>query len=105
LTALQRNKGIFCIKKIMNKNNTIIAGVLGLVVGLGVGYWYGGQRASKQAYEKAVSDIKAQQEEIAKKAGEDAADKANPFKVENPLEGVKANPFSDAKKALNPFAD
>ena len=32
-----------------------------------------------------------------------ATDEANPFKVENPLEGIEANPFEKAKKTLNPF--
>lgn len=87
------------------KNNTPVVGVVLLIVGLALGYWYGTTRAATTAYDKAVADIKAQQEEVAKKAGEEAAKTANPFKVENPLEGVEANPFSDAKKALNPFAE
>ena len=87
------------------KNNTPVVGVVLLIAGLAIGYWFGTTRAAKNAYDKAVADIKAQQEEVAKKAGEEAAKTANPFKVENPLEGVKADPFSDAKKALNPFAE
>lgn len=84
--------------------NVWLVGVLCLVVGLVGGYFYGNSAAFEKAYDKAVADIKVQQELAAKKAGEDAAKAVNPFKVENPLEGVEANPFADAQRALNPFA-
>ncbi len=83
--------------------NVWIVGVMFLIVGLGLGYWYGSFAAYKPAYNQAVADIKAQQEEFAKKKGEEAAKAANPFQVANPLEGVEANPFDKAKEALNPF--
>lgn len=85
--------------------NTLIIGVALLVAGLVGGYLYGSKSAFQSAYDRAVADIKSQQELAAKKASEEAAKAANPFKVENPLEGVEANPFSKAQKALNPFAE
>ena len=87
----------------MNKN-ILTAGIVFLIIGFGVGYWYGGSIAYDNGYKTAASDIKAQQEESAKKATEEAAKAANPFQVSNPLEGVQANPFDKAKDALNPFA-
>ena len=80
--------------------NIWVIGVALLVAGLVAGYLYG----NMSAYDKAVADIKSQQELAAKKAAEEAAKATNPFKVENPLEGVEANPFSKAQKALNPFS-
>lgn len=88
----------------MNKNILAIVAIF-LIVGFGVGYWYGGSKSYDKGYETAITDIKAQQEEAAKKAAEEAAKTANPFQVSNPLEGVKANPFDKAKKILNPFAN
>ncbi|MBI2514669.1 hypothetical protein HYV91_00550 [Candidatus Wolfebacteria bacterium] len=85
-----------------------LVGVLLLVVGLGVGYWYGTLKVKisyQTGYDQALADAKTTQEEVGKKAAEEAAKAANPFQVANPLEGVKANPFSDAQKALNPFAE
>lgn len=73
--------------------------VLVLVVGLFLGYWYG----QSVGYKQAGVDIKIAEALAAKKAGEEAAKKANPFQAVNPLEGVNANPFDKAKKALNPF--
>ncbi len=70
----------------------IIAGTAGYFVGKGAGYT------------KAQTDIKAQQDELARKAGDEAAKAANPFQATNPLEGVTANPFEKAKSALNPFS-
>ena len=85
------------------KNPWVIGAVL-LVVGLGLGYWIGSGSYQK-GYDKAVADAKAAQEESAQKAGEEAAKAANPFQAVNPLEGVTANPFEKAQKALNPFAN
>lgn len=87
----------------MTKNTLLVAAAV-LIVGLLAGYFYGNSTAFKKAYDQAITDIKAQQELAAKKAGEDAAKATNPFKVENPLEGVEANPFAKAQEALNPFA-
>lgn len=86
----------------MNNNKTKIAIVF--VLGIILGYASGGYLSSKNAYKKALADIQAQQETLATKAAEEAAKTANPFKVANPLEGVKANPFAEAQKALNPFS-
>lgn len=88
----------------MNKNILTI-GIIFLIVGFGIGYWYGGSVGFDNGYKTAAADIKAQQEEAAKKATEEAAKTANPFQVNNPLEGINANPFEKAKKALNPFAN
>ena len=84
--------------------NVWIIGAIFLVVGLVAGYFYGDSTAFKKAYDKAVADIKSQQELAAKNAAEEAAKAANPFKMNNPLEGVDANPFAQAQKALNPFS-
>ena len=85
----------------MSKAGAWVLAVVALLVGIGGGFWYG-ESAGRA---RAQADVKAQQEELAKKAGEDAAKAANPFQTVNPLEGVKANPFESAKKALNPFAE
>lgn len=84
----------------MNKN-TLVSVVVVLVL-VALGYWYSGKKYD-EGYQAAVVDIKAQQEEAGKKAAEAASNEANPFKVENPLQGVEANPFEKAKKTLNPF--
>jgi len=71
-----------------------------IVVAVGVlGYWAG----DWQGYSRSQADVKKAQEVAGQKAGEDAAKAANPFKGTNPLEGVEANPFEEAKKVLNPF--
>lgn len=88
------------------QNRTIIVAVIALVVGLGAGYWFGNRQAGSAydaGYAKALADAQATQDAAAKKAGEDAAKAANPFQASNPLEGVSANPFDQAKKVLNPF--
>ena len=87
----------------MSKNVWIV-GVLVLALGLIAGYFYGSYQAYNRGYDKAVSDTKAAQETLAKKAVEEAAKAANPFQTANPLEGVTANPFDKAKSVLNPFA-
>lgn len=86
------------------KVNSIIVGVILLVVGVGLGYYLGSTEAYNRGYQKAVADVKATQTEVAKKAGEEAAKAANPFQATNPLQNVSANPFKDAAKKLNPFA-
>lgn len=73
-----------------------------LVIVGGFGFWYSGKKYD-EGYQAAIADVKAQQEEAGNKAAEVATDEANPFKVQNPLEGVEANPFEKAKKTLNPF--
>ncbi|TAN58307.1 hypothetical protein EPN15_01470 [Patescibacteria group bacterium] len=88
----------------MNKKFLAI-GIIFLIVGFVVGYWYGGSASYDKGYNSAIAEIKAQQEEAAKKASEEAAKTANPFQVNNPLEGVETNPFDKAKKILNPFAN
>jgi len=78
---------------------SMLWGVIILVAGLFLGYWYG----NSSGYAKAEADIGAAQDALAKKASEEAVKQANPFQAVNPLEGVSANPFEKAKKALNPF--
>ncbi len=85
----------------MNKNMWVKMIVV-LVVVIVFGLWYSGKKYD-QGYEAAIADVKAQQEEAGNKAAKAATDEANPFKVENPLQGVEANPFEKAKKTLNPF--
>ena len=89
------------MENIMSKN-ILVKTIIPLVVVIVLGLWYSGTRYN-QGYEAAIADIKAQQEEAGDKAAKAATDEANPFKVENPLQGVEANPFEKAKKTLNPF--
>ena len=86
----------------MINKNVLVAVVVTLVVMGSFSFWYSGKKYD-QGYQAAAADIKAQQEEAANKAANAASDEANPFKVQNPLEGVEANPFEKAKKTLNPF--
>lgn len=76
--------------------------VIVLIAATVFSFWYSGKKYN-QGYQAAVADIKAQQEEAGNKAAKVATDQANPFKVKNPLQGVQANPFDQAKKTLNPF--
>ncbi len=91
----------------MNKNIIIavlVVGIIGaLFVSLSLGYAWGKSKGYKVGYDAAIVDAKATQEALAKKAAEEAAAAANPFKVANPLEGVEANPFQETAKKLNPF--
>ena len=84
----------------MNRNTIVV--VVVVVVVFVLGFWYSGKKYD-EGYEAAIADIKAQQEEAGNKAAQVASDEANPFKIQNPLEGVEANPFEKAKKTLNPF--
>lgn len=71
-----------------------------IIAAVGVlGYWAG----DWQGYSRSQAEVRKAQEVAGQKAGEDAAKAANPFKGTNPLEGVEANPFEEAKKVLNPF--
>ena len=69
------------------------------VVVIVLAYWIG----DWQGYARSQAEVKKAQGIAGQKAAEDAAKAANPFKVANPLEGVDANPFEEAKKVLNPF--
>lgn len=84
------------------EKNTWVKMIVVLVVVVAVGVWYAG-KTYDQGYAAAIADVKAQQEEAGNKAAQVASEEANPFKVQNPLEGVEANPFEKAKKTLNPF--
>ncbi len=83
--------------------------VLGAVVVAALaGYlaWQGGYSGGySNGYAKAVADTKATQQELAKKATDEAAKAANPFQATNPLEGVTVNPFEKAAQKLNPFSE
>lgn len=72
--------------------------VVAIAVG-SLGYWVG----DRMGYSRSQDEVKKAQELAGQKAAEDAADAANPFKADNPLEGVESNPFEQAKKAINPF--
>lgn len=89
------------MENINNKKNKWIGAIVVVII-IVLGFWYSSTRYD-QGYEAAVADIKAQQEEAGNLAAKAATDEANPFKVENPLQGVEANPFEKAKKTLNPF--
>ena len=96
----------------MNNKIYIIAVVV-LILGLAGGYIYGKEvgynsgykKGDVIGYQKGQDDAKKLQEELARKAAEEAAKKANPFQFVNPLQDITANPFEDAKNALNPFAE
>ncbi len=85
----------------MDNKKLVIAILITAVIGLGGGYLLG----QKIGYANAIADAKALKEEVVKKAAEDVAKATNPFQATNPLEGVTANPFQDAAKKLNPFAE
>ncbi len=78
-----------------------IGGVVAAAVIVGYLAWQGGY---SNGYAKAIADAKTTQEELAKKATDEAAKAANPFQATNPLEGVTANPFEKAAQKLNPFS-
>lgn len=88
--------GCFSVIHSLNRNKLWWAIIV--VVGV-LGYWAG----DRQGYSRSQTEVKKAQEVAAQKAAEDAAKAANPFKATNPLEGVEANPFEEAKKVLNPF--
>ncbi|MEK7219344.1 MAG: hypothetical protein AAB687_01560 [Patescibacteria group bacterium] len=89
------------MENINNKKNKWIGAIVVVII-IVLGFWYSSSRYDA-GYEAAIADIKAQQAEAGDKAAKAATDEANPFKVENPLQGVEANPFEKAKKTLNPF--
>ena len=82
-----------------SQKSIIAIAVVVLIIGLAGGYFYGQQKG----YQQAEADIKKLDEVAAKKATDEAAKAANPFKAMNPLQGVEANPFQKVKKILNPF--
>lgn len=86
-----------------SKKKVVMIAILCLVIGGGVGYWYGSSNGFSTGYTTAQEDAKKLAEETAKKAAEEAAKAANPFQVVNPLENVELNPFEKTKKILNPF--
>lgn len=83
---------------VTNLGNNKLLWVVVIAVGV-LGYWVG----NRQGYSRSQAEVKKAQEVAGRKAGEDAAKAANPFKGTNPLKGVNANPFEQAKKVLNPF--
>ena len=94
-------------------NKIYIVAVAVLILGLAGGYIYGKEvgyntgykKGDTAGYQKGQDDAQKLQEELARKAAEEAAKSANPFQIVNPLQDITANPFDDAKKALNPFAE
>lgn len=81
----------------------VIAGIVLLILGVGIGYGLGNTQGYRAGYKQAETDAKKIQEEAAQKAAQEAARAANPFQVGNPLEGVETNPFEKLKGTLNPF--
>ena len=86
---------IFCVLKLSNKKILWAAIIAVGVLAYFLGDWMG--------YARSQAEVKKAQEVAGQKAAKDAATAANPFKGTNPLEGVEANPFEEAKKILNPF--
>ena len=83
-------------------NNKTVLIIIAIVLA-GLAFWLGRSGGYTAGYAQAQADVKALQEETARKTAEDAAKSANPFQAVNPLEGVEANPFEKVKKVLNPF--
>jgi len=75
--------------------------VVALLLGAGVGYWYGTTVGSERGRSELIAEQKAQEEEEKRKAQEELVKAANPFEETNPLEGSYQNPF---KANVNPFA-
>ena len=75
--------------------------VISLLVGAGVGYWYGDMAGKEQGRSALLAEQKAAEEEAKKQAQEEILKAANPFEQGNPLEGSYQNPF---KQNVNPFA-
>ncbi|PIT89089.1 MAG: hypothetical protein COU27_02160 [Candidatus Levybacteria bacterium CG10_big_fil_rev_8_21_14_0_10_36_7] len=86
----------------MNKNSILLL-VVGLILGVGGGYYYGNGVGYTSGHQAAVTEAEQAAAEIAAKATAEAAKAANPFQAVNPLEGVEDNPFEKTKKVLNPF--
>ncbi|MEK7135802.1 MAG: hypothetical protein AAB831_01425 [Patescibacteria group bacterium] len=82
-----------------SKNGLIVIAI----ILIGLAFWGGRSVGYKSGYAQAQTDVKNLQEEVVRKATEDAAKSTNPFQAVNPLEGVEANPFEKVKKVLNPF--
>lgn len=88
--------------RILFLNNKALL-IIAVIILAGLAFWLGRSGGYSAGYAQAQADVKALQEESARKATEDAAKSANPFQAVNPLEGVEANPFEKVKKVLNPF--
>ena len=82
--------------------NSVLKGLVVLLVILAVSY-FSYSSGQKSGYAQAQADIKASQDSLARKATEQAANAANPFKAtSNPLAGI-ADPLAKTKSILNPF--
>lgn len=75
--------------------------VIALLIGAGVGFWYGSSTGKQQGRADLLAEQKVAEEEAKKKAQEEIVEAANPFEEKNPLEGSYQNPF---KQNVNPFA-
>lgn len=82
-------------------NKTIV--IIAVIVLASLAFWLGRSGGYSAGYAQAQADVKALQEETARKAADEAAKATNPFQAVNPLEGVEANPFEKVKRVLNPF--
>lgn len=88
----------------MNNNANIlwVYVVIALLVGLGMGYWYGTMAGKEQGRTALLAEQKAAAEEAKKQAQEEIVEAANPFETENPLQSGYENPFN---QQVNPFAE
>ena len=55
------------------------------------------------AYTKYQDANENAEDATARRAAGDVAESENPFRAENPLSNVEADPFEKTKKVLNPF--
>lgn len=78
-----------------NKYTPVVFAVVALLVGLGLGFWYGNA--------KGVASEKKAQEEARLKAEAEAAAAVNPFQQAstNPFEKSPVNPYENVN--INPF--
>ena len=75
-----------------------VAALVALVVGGGIGYYYG----NVKGVDAGIAREKAAAEARRKEAEQEAAKAVNPFnQAGNPFEKVPTNPFEDVK--VNPF--
>ncbi len=92
----------------MHKGTKLFACVIVAIVVILLVYGFGdsrGYRAGVTNKKININSMPAPQNTItiSQKAATAATQAANPFKVDNPLAGIKINPFEKAQKLLNPF--
>jgi hypothetical protein len=75
--------------------------VIALLIGAGVGYWYGMSIGIEKGRTDLLADQEAAEKEKKMQAQEEIIEAANPFEDDNPIGDSYQNPF---KQNTNPFA-